>query len=525
MSSEFLSGFGFDKDPFASTNAADEPTIDQYFVEPPFFPAVVGDPRTPKSNVVFAPRGGGKTAQKIMIEKKSAEPESNFLCISYDTFPIDSLPREKKVSVEFHLNNISRTLLIAILLEIEKGKIDPSQIDATDKMLLVQTSRELLGPLTSEKFKESISSIKSMDDIAYDLWKKYGGTITGLINAISAKYEFGKLENIAPDVKMASESIRFKFSSLVAFVRKIGFTSVYILVDRVDEITFTATDAERAFEFLESVLIDLPLLETPGVAFKFFLWDKVKEHYQAAGGRPDRLLEYTLNWSVDELEKVLQRRLESYSGGRVSRLDQLLADNQPYNMHKLVAYFAYGSPRDMVRICKKIIDEHTRTGRFTSKIEYRTIKSAIMAFSAERARELYGEHFSDIKKVDLLTFTISTLSNDVFRISQQAARSKVQKWQASGAVSKIGDVPNPGNRPQYLYGIVDPRLAVAAVSDVSLEEAVESFLVLCPHCQSLRIAAEGDITCPSCQGSFKAEDAATLADVIGIFAGSAQLDL
>ncbi|WGU39640.1 MULTISPECIES: P-loop ATPase, Sll1717 family [unclassified Phenylobacterium] len=514
MSSEFLRNFGFDEDPFASTNAADEPLIGQYFVEPPFFPAVVGDPRVPKSNVVFAPRGGGKTAQKIMIERKSADANENFLCISYDSFPVDNLPKDKLVPVEFHLNNICRTLLLAILLRIEDAKLPPGALDKTDKMLIVSMSRELLGPITSEKFRDSLNSIKSMGDKAADAWNRYGGVIVTLVNAISARFDFGKLEPAHSEFQPNSESIRFKFASLISLARKIGYSSTYILVDRVDEIVFTARDAERAFQFLESLLIDLPLLETPGVAFKFFLWDQMKEHYQSAGGRPDRLLEYTLNWSVEELARVLQRRLQSYSAGKVSRFDELLAEDTPYDVHKLVAYFAHGSPRDMVRICKKITDEHTRSGKFSAKIEFRTVKSAIMAFSTERARELYGEHFSEIRKVDGLNFTISALASSVFRVSQQAARAKVQKWLASGAVVKIGDVPNPGNRPQYLYGIVDPRLAVAVLSEASIEEAVEDFLKICPHCQSLRIAVEGDITCPDCQGNFKSDGATTLADVI-----------
>lgn len=514
MSSEFLSDFGFAEDPFASTNAADEPLIDQYFVEPPFFPAVVGDPKTPKSNVVFAPRGGGKTAQKIMIEKKSAEASSSFLCISYDSFPSDGLPREKKVPIEFHLNNISRSLLLAILLKIEAGDIQKQSLDRTDKLLLVTMSRELLGPLNSEKFREALNSIKSMGDKAVDVWNKYGGVIVALVNAIAAKFEFGKIEQQDAQFRPQSESIRFKFTSLIELARKVGFSSTYILVDRVDEIVFTARDAERAFDFLESLLIDLPLLETPGAAFKFFLWDQMKEHYQVAGGRPDRLLEYTLNWSVDELEKVLERRLKSYSGGKVDRFDELLSGDSPYDVHKLIAYFSHGSPRDMVRICKKIIDEHTRSGKFSPKVEFRTVKTALMAFSVERAKELYGEHFSEIRKADELNFTISSLASSVFRVSQQAVRAKVQKWQLSGAVVKIGDVPNPGNRPQYLYGIVDPRLAIAVLSDASIEEAVEEFLLICPHCQSLRIVVDGDITCPDCQGNFKADEAKKLAQVI-----------
>lgn len=43
----FLAQFGFTEDPFASTNAADEPNLSHYFVEPPYFASVMGDPRRP----------------------------------------------------------------------------------------------------------------------------------------------------------------------------------------------------------------------------------------------------------------------------------------------------------------------------------------------------------------------------------------------------------------------------------------------------------------------------------------------
>jgi hypothetical protein len=510
LSTDFLATFGFIADPFASTNAADEPLISSYFVDPPFFPAVVGDPNNPKSNVVYAPRGGGKTAQKIMIEKRSAEAKS-FLCISYDRFPDIKSPRN--ADSEFHLNNITRILLLAILVEIETNPSCSEGLSDLDKKLLVTLSRSFLGSLSAEKFKDSLSAIKSYGDKAHDLWTKYGGAVIALANAISHKFGIGKLELNASAYKPEDETLRFRFDALVHVANKIGYSSVYILVDRVDELSITAQDAEKGFEFLSSLLIDLPLLETPGVGFKFFLWDQMKEHYQSAGGRPDRLIEYSLDWSVDDLETVLQKRLEAYSEKRVSRLDELISKDSPYNVHKLVAYFANGSPRDMVRICKRIVDDHTKTGRFGGIIDFRTVKSAIASFSLERARELYGAHFTDLKKIGELTFTINGLASDVFRVTQQAARAKVQKWQASGAVVKIGDIPNPGNRAQYVYGILDPRLAVAVLSDASLEEAMDEFLIICPHCHNLRIAYEGEITCPDCQGSFKKTDAETLGNV------------
>jgi hypothetical protein len=69
-----------------STNAAEEPRLSDYFVEPPYFVSVMGDPSRPQSHVVLAPRGGGKTAQRRMIE--DASQSQAILCVTYDTFDL-----------------------------------------------------------------------------------------------------------------------------------------------------------------------------------------------------------------------------------------------------------------------------------------------------------------------------------------------------------------------------------------------------------------------------------------------------
>ena len=516
MSSDFFGIHGFTEDPFASTNAANEPLIESYFVDPPFFPAVVGDPRSPKSNVVFAPRGGGKTAQKIMIEKRSAEAK-RFLCISYDRFPTENIKQPSDASAEYHLTNITRSLLLAVVLELDTLKFsNQSRLHDFEKQMIVDLSKLYFGKFSAEKFKESLNSIKSLGNRASDAWNKYGDAIASLMNVAATYFGLGKLEAKKVEIAKQDESVRFQFETLVKIEIKLGYDSVYILIDRVDELSITATDAEKSFEFLQSILIDLPLLETEGVGFKFFLWDQSREAYQDAGGRPDRLIEYSLDWTVQDLQKVLSRRLQTYSNNNISRFDQLLNKDRPFDVHALVAYLAHGSPRDMVRICKKIVDEHTKSGIFTKLIDFRTVKVALAAFASERARELYGTAFGDLKKIDSLNFTINYLANDVYRISQQAVRAKIKNWQAAGAVAKIGDVPNPGNRPQYSFGVVDSRLALAINSDASLEEGMKNFLIVCPHCSALRIAEEGNITCPDCLGNFEAELATPLSEMCRI---------
>jgi hypothetical protein len=65
---------------------------------------VKGDPRNPKSNVILAPRGGGKTAQKVMLEEY-AESEANqpFYCVTYDSFRTIPRSRLGTLNTDWHL--------------------------------------------------------------------------------------------------------------------------------------------------------------------------------------------------------------------------------------------------------------------------------------------------------------------------------------------------------------------------------------------------------------------------------------
>ena len=117
-------------------------------------------------------------------------------------------------------------------------------------------------------------------------------------------------------------------------------------------------DDVSAYSFVRELLLDLPTLETPGIAFKFFLWDKIQPLYLAGGGRPDRIKIYTLEWKVEELRTMLEERMRAYSLNHTPSFNLLLCeDEEAFDVHRLIAYLAAGSPRDMIRLCKRIVSE------------------------------------------------------------------------------------------------------------------------------------------------------------------------
>lgn len=86
----WLKRHGFIANPFALQEAAREGgDLGQYFVPPPYFDEIQGDAHAPRTTFVFAPRGSGKTAMCMIIERfcrASLHGEGKILAISYTDF-------------------------------------------------------------------------------------------------------------------------------------------------------------------------------------------------------------------------------------------------------------------------------------------------------------------------------------------------------------------------------------------------------------------------------------------------------
>jgi hypothetical protein len=470
-------------------------------VPPPFFDAVMGSPAEPKSCTVFAPRGGGKTAQKVMIEQASEVGlnDHEFLCLTYDRFILPEGFKARNATLEWHMLNLVRILTAALLVRVqdlgEDDKLDQEQND-----FLVKSARTFLYDINVAEFGAIISGMRNWRGKTEDIVKQYGGQIINLISAVAAKFDLGKLELIKGEPELNKPTIMAYFERLVAVSSRLGFSAIYVLVDRIDETSITQNDANVSFEFIQSLVLDLHVLETKSVAFKFFLWDQIRNRYLDAGARTDRIPLHILNWNLKEMSTMLAERLKAYSNGCVASLNNLTDADLDYDVHSLVCILAAGSPRDMIRMCKAIIDEQTRVTNEKGSIGRRVISQGLKTFSDQRARELFRGSVEDLRRVGLASFTISKLANDIFRVSANAISRKIQIWTDQGAVVRTGEVPNPGARPQNLYSLADPRLSIAVKPQTPVESILDRNLFICPGCDGLTIFEEEDaVTCPNCQ--------------------------
>ncbi|WP_156778709.1 P-loop ATPase, Sll1717 family [Clostridium formicaceticum] len=497
-----MNNIGFDADPFAKTNADDEERLRMYFIEPPFYNAVYGNPDEADSKIVFAPRGSGKTALKKMIENKSQE--DNLLCISYNNFDIGKL-KLQEIDMDYHLINIIRLIVVALITSIEEKGL--SKLSETDRHYLYLFVKNYLSDIEQIELESSIDSVKNFSDKAKEWWNKFLGPIGIVINVLLTRIGIDKVEIEKFDRQGGSLGRpQYQLQILQRLSSKIGHNSIYVLIDRVDEYSFTG-NATNSYKFIKDLLTNLNILEIKGIGFKFFLWDLILEDYQIEA-RPDRIKYYNLSWKKNQLKSMLSERLKAYSDKKIKSLEDIcefeVNNNSGLGIDDIIILLSQGSPRNIIRICKEILDQQSEINYSHNKITKEAFVKGIEVFSKNYTHESIDERvINDLIKVNRLDFTVRYIYNDVFKFTQQAGISKVKIWQDSGIIEKIGTIQDTiGAKPSNLYIIKSLLVGKYIFSNLDIFEFIETKTYKCKQCGEM-LFRDWDINnksiCSNCQ--------------------------
>jgi hypothetical protein len=497
--SDLLGNLGFNLDPFAKTNADEEELLGSYFIEPPFFKAVYGDLSTPKSAVVFAPRGGGKTALKRMLELSSLNDP--FMCVTYNRFSVAGL-RLEDVDVEYHLRNLVRLLLVAILTSTVVVGI--AALSNDDRHLIYLLSRENLSDIDSTELKAAIQSVQNFPDKAKEWWNKFTGPIGLVLNALLSKIGLGnaEIEKFSTSGGRLGQRIeQIEFLGKLAI--KLGYRCTYVLIDKVDENSLTGASASNAYRFVAPLISDLQLLEMPNFGFKFFLWDMLVGDYREVA-RPDRVKYYDLNWKVTQLGEMLSKRLQAHSSGKVASLGAISSEEAKSRIDTAVALFSQGSPRNTIRICKEILDQQSEIDSSARALSTAAIVRGFDVFAKNYTNEIFDEGvIRDLQKMRRADFTVKYIYTDVFRFTQQAGMTKVRSWQDAGVVKQIGVIQETrGVRSSNHYGVSNLLMLKLMFPDVSVFDLMNRKIRMCGSCGQVLVRdfdRAGEHTCESCQ--------------------------
>ncbi|MBE5982783.1 MAG: hypothetical protein E7248_05700 [Paenibacillaceae bacterium] len=488
-SAEYFKTIGFKEDPFASTNALKEEFLEEYFITPPYYHSLVGSVKSPKSSFVIAPRGTGKTAQRVMLEKLS-EKENGMLAVVYDDFPIEKSVDLKKLTLDEHLKRIMRILLIALLSEAN-NRIDGLILNSYEKKQIIKLIQFYLCGINTTEVENSIKKLKGLSGKLHDLWIKAGKPITSIVNSILTKNKMGEvdLDVCKSNDLINSDELSSHYDFIEHIFNTIGITSVFILVDSIDETVATGNNAEKSYLLIKPFILDLRLLERNTIVFKFFVWNKIEEFW-AEEFRKDRIEHFVITWKQEEIRELISKRLAAFSYGKISKLKDIL--NCDDNTIELIYLFANNSPRDVINIMKSIFDEHLRLVKDQIlKPEKNTIILGIENFCKNKFEELISNDKQriNLKRVKLATFTIPYLYNEIFKCESSTARNILMPWTQAGIVYssnnkiRVDNSPNPIN----IYTFSDLRIARYVCSNQKLEEFVKRNVIQCPECKSNNI--------------------------------------
>ncbi|MDH5360669.1 MAG: hypothetical protein OEX03_08905 [Gammaproteobacteria bacterium] len=242
---------GFVSHPFLKTNADEEESLQTYFVPPPYFDAIIGDPKSPSSSVVLAPRGAGKTAQRRMVEATASQ--SDYLAVTYDRFEFGANQKVSDISLQYHLRNIITRILISFLSYLSEWPDVAKNLTKEEKKQLAIFIHTYLGDVTGDGIQELLNELKSLPDKFKEFWSQHVGFMESVINFLLKKYDLEEID--LPDAKQEEkrlgETYKYQLETLLTLVRRIGFKSIYILIDRPDETEKTGNNPESTYHLIQ----------------------------------------------------------------------------------------------------------------------------------------------------------------------------------------------------------------------------------------------------------------------------------
>ena len=324
------------RNPFANKQADDEREwLEAVFVEHPAYNAMAREAE-PRSSILHAARGAGKTTTCTMFEHLCIEEAAHrrpLVVRLQEWIPlVDLLDQPLHSQVNGYLELLFGHVVLALLATCDAAWIT-SPDDPSLRSYLAWFCTRYADRLTDQELARLIRSSRLLREPPVPI--------------------------AAPPHRLSRQPPLQQLRWLLRALRAANVRTVYILVDRVDEVAVTVARPERGADLLLPLLGNLELLELEGLVIKCFIPTAIVEVLRARSQlREDRVRCYDLTWAdatgVLLLRKLLQNRLSHFSGGAVQSL-AALADSSLRDIDDQVSRAAAGSPRQLLILSENLL--------------------------------------------------------------------------------------------------------------------------------------------------------------------------
>ncbi len=393
----WLTQQGFISNPFASKEADFEAASDPerfsepYFVNEYWFGLIAGDWNQPRPAVLHAARGAGKSATRLALEYECRENllAGVVLAVSYLDFEEALASNDTRIIRNIHLKALIRQITLGIFESVRRHPL-----------LLVQNLRESYYSFLAE-ILGSYTSVFDQITLEKLLMPLYlpGLNSQTLLTALKNDNEQTFLSSFVLGtnfhwLKLLISAWQYQQTTLSpspAILQKLfevsqqlGYSAIYVLLDRIDELPETAANPEVAARIILPLITDLQLIEMPGYGFKFFLPTQVfDELKQNSGVRLDRINHVEIRWTPTLLRRFLVNRLRTYSQGRISSLGPLCDESLSESIDQRLVELAQNSPRNLLRLAELLINKHVEAGSAQKLLNVSSLESAAYIFAQE----------------------------------------------------------------------------------------------------------------------------------------------
>ena len=443
------------------TEARKETKLITVMAYPDWFYEVLGNKNDLSFVIVTGERGSGKSALRRCISDYCNTNIGNdilqgtILCISLDHDAPNWIKcaHEKIISLA---DSFCETLRDALSLSVFSyfDQLQQADISETEWLLIERSIISL-----KEKSPDDISILSNKLLSTYKKIKLSNefNEVINLITMLFGRNVTGNNIIITKAVEPINDIPR-----LIALLQKQGFDAIYILVDEIDEFQETSRDSDLAAEAAVSILSNIRLLETSGLGFKLFLPAQVLYRLSDASKklnrdiRFDRTLHptpYNLEWSEDDLEVILKKRLVAYSDGEINNsLNSFTVENVG-DLDKQIIKYAHGNPRHLIQLCNRIVRYTARQANKTNrKVTLEIFQNALTDYCKQCAEIYPSDSLRGLLDFGRVEFTDNEFS-EKFHLELSEVNYLLGELVSLRALTKRNDIHG-----WYHYKIIDPRI-------------------------------------------------------------------
>lgn len=358
---QWVEYFGFRRFPFDRPGSGNEEFarpefLASCFVEPPSFERAFGQADSPVTSLLFAARGTGKTACRVMMDYNCKTSGSRFGALKEASDFILSVPHIKldnvrDIASQFTPNN--------------------SKPEISVKHHVIEIMRQAI-PAFVELIAGNDALVDKVSNLYHSAQKDLNTYIKHYSLYLTSQQKEFLRDDLGFDVSDSHEDSNLMHSenleNWVKLMRTVGIKATYIMVDGIDEIMETAEDPDYAYHLIRPLLTHLRLMDgTPYFALKFFIPSHMEQIVLADDAfRRDRgFIVEKIEWREEDLINILRRRLAALSKPDYGIRDQtaisfdaLCVPDLRGEIESDLARNANGNPRYLMNLCAQMVTIH-----------------------------------------------------------------------------------------------------------------------------------------------------------------------